>query len=535
MTKKLFSTVAAAAVLASGAMAFDNIDTGVLSKALPYKVATTSASAANSFTIGTRGEQGDSLIFPAFNVGSGWETTLRVINTSSTNAVVAKVVLYAGDDSRELRDFNIYLSANDVWVGTIKIDTDGVAKVISTDESSPLTGGTMASATNPMKSDAVSAASGYIEVIGCAAAVDEDYNLTSVTQTKLSGYVKTATAHGDHANLRANYKTAAAIKRNTVSGAVFSNGVITSGANVPGVDANLSIRTEAATTTAPAYEFGDVPNVLTGDVRITDTVNGKDMVLPAVVLKGVTDSAANTNLNGVQPMALMYVEGEAANIADRAMLPADSVTGLQTTAITTASTYSEYDYKMMSNDASDFNITNVFMTYGDSSSAVNNQLLLTSPYKRLLVNADSNLTANSTIISSNGHAAAGALGTNAVGGIYSGVTADSTGASISSYGYNSALALIFDQAENQADSSQFSPANTAVLKFNYELSASEGNTVETDNLSFYLGQSGYAAGFVDLQFRNATSAGAIPAIPTQMMATTAASKVITNWIVPAYK
>jgi len=117
---------------------------------------------------------------------------------------------------------------------------------------------------------------------------------------------------------------------------------------------------------------------------------------------------------------------------------------------------------------------------------------------------------------------------------FTGVTLDSD-KKITDYGYFSTLAIIFDTDETQASASQFSPATTPTLNFRYEVSASEGNAVETDNLSYYLNQagSGFSKGFVKLQ--NATSGAPIPGIVTQMMATEAGGKVITNWITPAAK
>ncbi|MCK5896577.1 MAG: hypothetical protein KAG20_07210, partial [Cocleimonas sp.] len=58
--------------------------------------------------------RGDALIFPLFNQSQGWGTEIVVRNTDQNNAIVAKVSVYANDDSREVLDFNVYLSASDV-------------------------------------------------------------------------------------------------------------------------------------------------------------------------------------------------------------------------------------------------------------------------------------------------------------------------------------------------------------------------------------------------------------------------------------
>jgi len=391
----------------------------------------------------------------------------------------------------------------------------------------------MASADNPMKSEAISKPSGYIEVIGCAAAVDSNNLLGSILPADaLATDAKTATAHGDHAALRTAYQNAANSARGIVN-PIFNNGVITSGAAVPGVDVSTA-RTTTTNTFGDGkadYFFGEVPNVLTGDVRITDTVNGKDMIMPAVKLQNVTDpdatDAATATANSVE-MALMFVEGEAANIADRALIGANAAAGNADIVAGTTVARSEYDYTRLAGDAAVFNTNNVYMTYGDSSSLANNQLILTSPYKRLLINADANAIntgATPAAVSSNNNI--GIIGT-----VYSGV--QSANGSISNWGTMKALALIFDESENQAQASQFSPANTPTMTFAYEVSASEGNAADTDNLSYYLNQAGssFTKGYAIINFRNDGAAGPVPTIATQMLATDVAGKVITNWIVP---
>lgn len=65
--------------------------------------------------------KGDVLIYPWYMaLDGGWQTKLTVINTSLSNAVVAKVVIRSFKNSEELLDFFIYLSPSDVWTGTIK-------------------------------------------------------------------------------------------------------------------------------------------------------------------------------------------------------------------------------------------------------------------------------------------------------------------------------------------------------------------------------------------------------------------------------
>lgn len=79
-------------------------------------------------------QKGDLLVYPLFMAGSGVETSFEVINTSNTDSVVAKVIVRSHHYSRELLDFLIYLTPNDVFKGTLKYD-GGKYVLVSTDGS----------------------------------------------------------------------------------------------------------------------------------------------------------------------------------------------------------------------------------------------------------------------------------------------------------------------------------------------------------------------------------------------------------------
>jgi hypothetical protein len=259
-------------------------------------------------------------------------------------------------------------------------------------------------------------------------------------------------------------------------------------------------------------------------VRITDTVNGKDMIFQGIPLLNATDDTVN--------QALLYAEGEAAHIADRTLTGVNGAVG---SAANTVALNSEYHYAQVRLDMGVFNRNNVWMTYGDSSSLVNNQLVLTSPYKRVAIFADTN--AVNTGATPAAVVSAGNIGAanGPVAGVYSGVT--SANSTIDNFGYFTALALVYDESENQVQAGQFSPATTPTLNFHYEVSATEGNPTNTDNLSYYLQQAqangGFKRGYTLMRFIVNGTATAVPAVVTQMIATDAGGKVVTNWTVPA--
>ncbi len=91
---------------------------------------------------------GDYLLSPVYYAVSNWSTELKVVNTNTTRAIVAKVVIRESKESKEILDFAIYLTPGDVWTGTI-FDDNGIIKVKSTDDSM-IIGGTVASPSNPI-------------------------------------------------------------------------------------------------------------------------------------------------------------------------------------------------------------------------------------------------------------------------------------------------------------------------------------------------------------------------------------------------
>jgi hypothetical protein len=108
---------------------------------------------------------GDALIFPVYAVGGTLKTNLRVVNTSPTYSVVAKVVFREPNSSCETRDFLIYLSPNDEWTADV-VDVNGTTTIVSNDDSSPVVplNVAMAKSCNGY-GDKV----GYVEVYGAAA------------------------------------------------------------------------------------------------------------------------------------------------------------------------------------------------------------------------------------------------------------------------------------------------------------------------------------------------------------------------------
>jgi len=76
---------------------------------------------------------GQVLIYPYYTARGGNDTLISVVNTSS-QAKSTKVRFLEGLNSREVLDFNLYLSAFDVWTAAITVEDDG-AKLLTADTS----------------------------------------------------------------------------------------------------------------------------------------------------------------------------------------------------------------------------------------------------------------------------------------------------------------------------------------------------------------------------------------------------------------
>ena len=498
MTKKILSSAAVAALISTSAMAYENSELAKMtagpSKAGSAIASTTQAGLAGAPGSGstniltpTTATTSNSLLFPAFFSSTGWESTIRVINTDDSHAVVAKVVFYDGKDSHELRDFNIYLSANDEWTGTVKI-VDGKATVISTDDSAPVEA-TVARGAYPMATEAdpmtavLGANSGYIEVIGMVAG-EADLTANGPFDNSLHSGL-TAAYHKKHSLLREDYTNFSMDVRGTTAASIFKDGVVQQGANFPYVSI-----TDAGST------FDALGNLapLAGDIRITNTANGTDMDMPAI----------NLNYDTTAGKALVYLEGEKANIAD---------VEIDTAAKT-------YDLSSVTADLDNLTPTAAYITYGDAA-INNNYALFTSPFKRTIAQLTTPVLAADNL--------------NTVVSKYFN-DADLRDTTAPNFGSFSLTASIYDMSENTMSAGQFSPATTPTLVFKNELDSTGTDVADANKLPFYLEQAaanGFNKGYVIL--KNVDTTAKIPAIVTQMMATTAGSTTVTNWIRPTTK
>ncbi len=77
---------------------------------------------------------GQVLIYPYYTVNNGNITLLSVVNTTE-NAKAVKVRFTEGQNTREVLDFNLYMSAWDVWTAALYLNADGVPELSTSDTS----------------------------------------------------------------------------------------------------------------------------------------------------------------------------------------------------------------------------------------------------------------------------------------------------------------------------------------------------------------------------------------------------------------
>ncbi|WP_440113824.1 cell surface protein [Acidovorax sp. BL-A-41-H1] len=90
------------------------------------------APTANNLEV-TRAGVGHALIVPYFNAQNGNMTVLHVTNTDQVNGKVAKVRFRSASNSDDLLDFQVFLSPGDVWTAAITADANGLAQIVTAD------------------------------------------------------------------------------------------------------------------------------------------------------------------------------------------------------------------------------------------------------------------------------------------------------------------------------------------------------------------------------------------------------------------
>jgi len=539
-TTKILSVATAAAIITTGAMAFEAasgnyaLDPDVLQY---YQAGTivsengtnlvvSSYDAAKPATtpIEVDGTQkGDALIYPRFTQQDGFGTEIVVRNTSN-RAIVAKAVLYSDKDSKELLDFNIYLSGRDSCRFVIKdgkitstdgsIKTYGVFPYQAKDDGSYPTANDYTNLefgdTRPFELE-FGEEDGYVVIFGMEQTTE---NGLMIEDTNLSLDGNSLHFHNKHAELYAAYAASLDKQRGKRDGvwralhdpatpagttrllnSMFYEDVATLPAPNVAASGYLTFASPTQYTFDPdanstenyyATEFESVDNVLIGDVRIF--AEGRDMLLSATAVQNFTEEGTT----------LLWTEGEYASIADRRI-------DLNTTG------KAIYDPDGVKEDAEVFKVTTITYTFANKALgeiSQDNILNITQPYKRLL--------AQLGLATSVGY-----LG----GPNYTSSEVD-TG---EGYYFSTTAKNLFDEDENTVSAELGGTIITSGPGVLDSLAVTYNREVERVGAEAFEGSESYADyfkdknGFADFNI-------SIPAIVTQMVGSKAGASAEMNWV-----
>lgn len=262
---------------------------------------------------------GDYLVFPTYwaKASGNWATNLKVVNTNTRDAIVAKVVVREYATSQENLDFLIYLTPGDVWEG--KLYSDGGFTKLYSDDDSIFKGNVPASPANPVDQILFDNGPkgneyGYVEVYGVAQIpannVHSGWAGPGAPLDKHKLYDKyTSEVHGQGAGAGYPYWTA------VDNDSIYGQQVISSDAQ--GSEKSMTMMATAFTNVTGEVSNGNVvkgeaTNITTATTRTDyDTLIGNvEAVLEKtnVYVTYYNSDTANTVLQLTQPMKKYHLE-----------------------------------------------------------------------------------------------------------------------------------------------------------------------------------------------------------------------------------
>ena len=440
MKKQIMSIAAAAALLTTGALAFDYTYDGEIVTDITTATLTSSKVVTGKYASYVGGtpisedlnlstnNKGDALIYPAFKAGDEWSSEI-VVRNSKNAATVAKVVLYAADNSRELLDFDIHLSPYDVF--RFNIATDGT--VSTSDGSFALIDPTLTTNDNEFVTHntetaqvigKINARAGNEDVVSGYAAIyamAEAANLTPPFRLNSSNKLITnspraitAAYHGKHSKLLVDFRILTDTCRDTDYNA--STPVpwrIVLGANSPSIqngtatDTNVTspnvafdcLQTASTLSASPsAAADANATNKKIATMTSTFVSPTSDLLFGDITIsKGGEDprnllihATALDNFTAANQM-MLWAPGEYAAIQDRRLVDSNNTLARVTSsgyANNSRTGFTDYNLSGIRADSKAFETAKAYYTFDDNELKGANTLLVTQPTKRALIMAN---------------------------------------------------------------------------------------------------------------------------------------------------
>jgi hypothetical protein len=313
---------------------------------------------------------GQVLIYPYYTVqsadGNSWNTYLSVVNTT-TRAKAVKVRILEGKTSSEVLDFNLFLSANDVWTAAIVPSSDAAGApghIITTD----------VSCTNPafpaggvdFRNNQYATGSGGVSLPGKGLDRTREGYIEILEMGVLSGSWEAAVTHAD------------------------------------GVPDDCTV-VQGPAATPPAGEINPPAGGLMGTGTLINVNNGQDAGYKADALEAWSNavqysvpSLTTPNLGSATPATALVINAGGVDAGGAAMLAtaylaaygAITVSGVPAGARAVASVYMH---------------TSVMNEYVlDSATASNTDWVITQPLKNLFVTSTTAATPYTNVLTTDG-------------------------------------------------------------------------------------------------------------------------------------
>ncbi len=495
--KKMINGAVLAALITTGAYAFDTNKDGEILNFSGQKATFTEALTDEPNVLRVGDIKGDALIVQAFNQKDGFGTEIVVRNNNDVGVVV-KIALHEHNQSKEVLDFNGYLSANDVLRFTIQ---DG--KITSTDDSMLHTGGSepvFGLPDAPVVYD-FPTESGYAVIFAMAQTSNTEHG-EDAKQALIKEYRNGLDAYRPNWDNYANMQEGVYVNETTdnkgnPTSVTVSPYLLVDGKN--GIDLRSPAKDVISATTR-IFNSEDVERdmIINAQAFTNFTENGKIMLWSP----GEVASAADRNIMlleeeaGIdtdrdEKVAVLCVEDTKCPHPTPTPEPTDDPGIQEFTGVVL------YNLVTLESDASKLIKRKAFYTYTNEGGNydVDNKLIITQPYKRLLIQSGntaywSNMTC-----------------------------ADREGEGQAFRTYR----RVWDESENNTEASttmpETSPGNsTDILGYCNELATIVSPEKETE----FAEKNGYIA----YQF----GVNGVPAVVTQMKATQVGETYKINWI-----
>ncbi len=221
---------------------------------------------------------GDVLLGQIYQTREGYQTRIKIVNSSDSMAVVARIIFRSAVYCVDVFDFNLYLTPTDAWEGVVSMSANGNAQIYSVDDS--------VMSSNRFKWDGTAACNPFdgqwaneLDENGAPLALNEEFFTVGLKggDTNQFGHFEVVGIHAFPATAPLSKDTLAMASH--VTNEIVGLNPVVPVANLMACDYNL----DGAAT--------DVPNILTGTVRLEQSQSAEAGSVNLIALKNWENKA----------------------------------------------------------------------------------------------------------------------------------------------------------------------------------------------------------------------------------------------------